>query len=394
MFCLSSKRRGSLLFLIFFFSFSLLSSVPAVSAKGDSQLENVVVMAKTETVNHDYFGAGDTVTISGVVNGDAYVAGRSVIIEGTINGDLLAAGGQITIRGTVSQNVRAAAGEIVVSGSVGRNITAAAGTFTISDGATVLGNVVAGAGNISLLAPILKDVTVGAGTAMVGTAIGGNLTAGVNSLVLTPSASIGGTLQYWSDEQAQIATGATVSGGIVQKTIPKDPAPSTSEIAENKSAQTAMKAFGFLSAMLVGVLILGIFPAFSHRTAQTIIERPLQSLGLGFVLLIGIPAMCVFLMVTVIGIPLALIVFALYLKSLYLTKIFVSLTLGLFLLRQFDKKWHIVWTFIIGLMVFTMLTWVPFLGGLVSFVSLLLGLGSFVLEEHKTIVSLRKKEIL
>lgn len=393
MFCLSSKRRGSLLFFILFFSSIFFGSVTRVSAKGVSEFENVVVMPKTETVNHDYFGIGDTVTISGVVNGDAYVAGRNVVIEGTINGDLLAAGGQITIRGTVSQNVRAAAGEIVISGSVGRNITVASGTITISDGAKIFGNVVAGAGNFTVLAPVSKDVTFGAGTAMIGSVVGGNVTAGVNSLILTPSASVGGTLQYWSDEQAQVASGATVSGGVVQKTIPK-PLPDKQDRVESQSAQTAMRIFGYLSTLLVGALIILIFPFFSQRTAATVVDRALPSLGLGFVLLIGVPVICIILLMTVVGIPLAVLLFALYLKTLYIAKVFVSLAIGTYLVRQFDKQWHRIWIFIIGLTIYSIVTWLPFIGGFISFIVLLLGLGSFVLEEHKTLRELRTKNIL
>lgn len=391
--CLSSLRRGVFLFFVLLLCFFSISTLSPVSARGVDNENNTVVMAKSETIDHDYFGAGEQVTISGTVNGDAYVAGGTVIVEGTINGDLLAAGGQVTVLGTVTQNIRVAGGQVVISGQVGRNVTAAAGSLTFTEGATVAGNVVAGAGDLSLLAPVQRDVTLGAGNAVIGNRIGGNITAGVNSLTLTPNASIAGTLRYWSEEQATIDQAAVVTGGVQPQIISPQPRVRADQ-ADDRTAQTAFRIFTFLAILLVGGIIVWMFPHFSLRVARTITGQPLPSLGMGFFALIGLPILCLILLVTVIGIPLAFMLFALYLKLLYISKVFVSLLIGSVILQQFDRKAHILWTYVLGLVVYSMVTWLPFVGGLVSFVALLLGVGSFLLEEHRTMAGLRKKDIV
>jgi hypothetical protein len=63
-----------------------------------------------------------------------------------------------------------------------------------------------------------------------------------------------------------------------------------------------------LGVFVAGTLFMLAFPAYSTRAAQWIGQEPLRSLGLGFVILVCLPVLVVLLLVTIIGIPLALIV--------------------------------------------------------------------------------------
>jgi len=49
-------------------------------------------LPRTETVEKDYFSAGDKLDLSGVVNGDAYLDGGAITLDGTVNWRSFSAG--------------------------------------------------------------------------------------------------------------------------------------------------------------------------------------------------------------------------------------------------------------------------------------------------------------
>ena len=65
-------------FLILIFPLSIFAQT------NDPTRGKTVILSKDQIIDHDYFAAGDTVTIDGTVNGDAYVAGGQVNINGVI----------------------------------------------------------------------------------------------------------------------------------------------------------------------------------------------------------------------------------------------------------------------------------------------------------------------
>ena len=77
--------------LLIVLGFFLLFSFVALPVFAQEK-EKMVILSKGETIDRDYFAAGDETQISGTINGDAYVAGGTVIVDGTVNGDLMAAG--------------------------------------------------------------------------------------------------------------------------------------------------------------------------------------------------------------------------------------------------------------------------------------------------------------
>ena len=63
----------------------------------------------------------------------------------------------------------------------------------------------------------------------------------------------------------------------------------------------------FAGVFFVGALFLILFPGLSSRAAATIGRDPLQSLGLGLAVLVCVPFVAVVLLITIVGIPLALL---------------------------------------------------------------------------------------
>jgi cytoskeletal protein CcmA (bactofilin family) len=379
-----------LLISALFFALVLAFYLPPAFAQTNVASGENITLAKTETVNEDYFAWGERVIVSGIVNGDAYVGGGNVIIEGEINGDLIAAGGSTNIMGKVSNDVRIAGGQVNVSGEIGGNITLLGGSLEISDSAKINGGLTAAGGNLTVFAPLGRGATFATGNTTLANQINGNVTGAVGNLTLTSNANIRGNLVYLSDSKAQIQDGATVSGSTVQK-IPPQKEQDTEKAAKYfASANVMLKFILFLSALLVAFIIVKLAPRYSFAIADVVEKRPFASLAMGLATLILFPIAVVITLVTVVGIPLALISLVMFFILLYVSKIFVSLAVG----RKLAAKSGIILQVTIGLALYYFLTLIPVIGWIVCLITLLVGLGAIVLAKNSLYKTLKDKKVL
>jgi len=351
-----------------------------VWAQREMRTTRTVILPKDETVTRDFFiKAGEVVEIMGNVKGDVVVAGEDVVVEGKVDGDLLAVGGRIWVTGEVTQDIRVAGGEVILSGKVGRNVTAFSGSIRIDEGAVVEGGVVAFAGDIFSSGDVRGDLWVAAGNLNLSGKVGGNIESYVGTISASSKADLGGDLIYTSDNEARIGKGASIAGSLLRKTPPAGF--SSKQIQKDQIRQVfrrigyAAKFIGMLGALVVGLLVVKLFPNSIKLIEPIIDKRLLASLGFGFIALIIIPIASIMLMFTVIGIPIAIITLMFYLLALYLSKIFVSLWLGGKLIKLFNKNNDYL-KIIIGLCAYYILTIIPFVGDLIALIAIISGLGS------------------
>jgi hypothetical protein len=361
---------------------SLLLAVILVSCRSwntshDRTTRRVVVPAG-EVHEGWFFGGGDQVIIEGTVNGDAYVAGGIVEVDGTINGDLLVAGGQVNISGTVSDNVRAVGGNIQVNGKVGKNISAAAGSIGIGRSSSVGGGVLAACGNLSVSGTVARDARVAAGSMSMSGTIDGNVDFAGDNLVVLQGSKIGGNLtaRLKQKENADIAQGA-VLGTVEVTTYEARP---VHHILGLGAFRFWAKIVWALSLLLVGLVLTIVFPKQFRDLGLTINKLPGMSFLWGIVGLIVIPIAGVILMVTLIGIPLGLLVWTLYLWMLYFTQLTLGVFVGHRLFGIEEKKGgNLFWAFTVGLIIVQALTFVPYVRFLVVLVGLIFGMGAILL---------------
>lgn len=376
----------------------LILTVPlnSVFALNHIQSNENVILEKDQIINSDYFAAGESVTIRGTVNGDVYAVGGKVTVDGEINGDLLVAGGDLNLRGKVSGSVRAAGGQIIVTSIVGKNVSLAGGSINIADTAKIGGNLVAGAGDLNVYSEVGGDITAGAGALTVGNRVGREINAGVGEFTIASSATVLGDINYWSNKDARIETGASLSG----KATRFEP----THVPVNKGIETSAKFFGrlaaaykiisILSALIVGLILIRLVPIYTQNTAKIVSEKPLQTLGLGFIVLCITPILIVILLITIVGIPLAFVLLAVYLLAIYFSKIFVAVAIGSKVLDYLNKKYSLIWALVVGILAYAVVTSIPILGGLAAFLALLMGLGSLAIVKFNLYKSLKGKDLV
>jgi cytoskeletal protein CcmA (bactofilin family) len=351
------------------------------------------VLAAGQTVQGDYVAVAPRVVISGTVNGDVYVAGGRILVDGIVNGDLIVAGAKVILSGRVSQNARIAAAHAVINGTVGRNITVGAADIQLTDAGEIQGNMMAAGGDVELEGPVDKDAKIAAGNAVVSNHVGRHLSIAAGTMRLTPKAVVEGNVRHWSNTDPVFDNGATVRGTVTRRPL-----------VRGWTAEGFRYGFGGLrllaaavsavSTLILGLLLLRLYPVFTRQVASTIRERPWRSLGWGAAALLGTPVVALVCAITLLGLPIGIVLMALYGVMLYLGRVYAMTWLGQLLLRRMPDSSPLAWSFVTGLIVYTILSFLPIVGDVVTLLTVVLGLGALLVAEKDLVVSLRAQQVV
>lgn len=365
------KPGLGLLLVIFVFSLS-------GSALERRQAEFVTVPAN-ETVDDTLLTHGNTVRVEGVVNGDLLAFAQTLEVRGTVKGDLISFAKRTIVSGTVEGDIFNFSQSFDLDGQLGHSLYGWSQSIRVGDHGRVGDGIVAGAGDLALEGEVKRSATIFAGNTDVSGNIGRELTMAGGTLTLTNTARVGGdlTARVRQLKDVHIAGGATVAG---KRDIEV-------RVRHNRFARPKFyfyQAIWIAAAMLVGWLGLVLFPRFFEGSTQAV-AAGWRSLGLGFVILVGAPLAMIVTAITLVGLPLSFMLFALYLAALYLAKIWVGAFLGRVLLKPATaSKGDWMLGLLVGLLILTVLSFVPYLGGLVRFVVICLGLGAFAWQLYQT----------
>jgi len=303
-------------------------------------------------------GASGTIVVDEgeTVDGIEGVAG-TVVVRGTVTGDLSGAAGSIRVAetGRVDGNVQAAAGTIVVDGTVGGNVEAGAGAFELTDAGRIDGS-----------------LDVGAGSITVDGAVGGDVRAAADSVVLGPNADVGGEFRYDAETFTE-SPDATVAGGVVEDTGLRGD--TGIAFGSDLAPSWVGSAYGAAVNLALGAVLLLAFPRFSRDVAGRVGGDSLRSGGVGLIALIGAPILFVLVAITIVGIPLALVGILAYVVAIWVGSVYGQYALGSWVLDRLNRpnRWVAL---LLGVLGVAAIGLVPWIGGLVELLVLLLGLGA------------------
>ncbi|NGX58951.1 MAG: hypothetical protein KR126chlam3_00093 [Chlamydiae bacterium] len=364
--------------LILFF---LICFPPLVAGEGEAYNEKYIVLPEEKVHEGDYFAAGKTIEISGVVNGDVYAVGSQIIIDGHVLGSVIASGLSIEISGIVNENVRLAGGQIEINGTIGRNVTAAAGNIQFATRSSVGGNVVITGGIVDLYGNIKGDLSFSSSNARLLGDVGKNVKANVGKFRIGSKANIAGNLNYSSPEEARISPGAEINGNVLYK---------PSQVSKFFKGKWQKRIFlgsrmvgilmNFVFSFVLGTVFLKVFPRKLKKTLDKLQNAPWKSLWTGLLVLILLPIVCLILFITILGFPIGLALLAISVLGFYTAKIFPIIWSMNALLPKIHMKQNSLVGLAIGLILFFLFVQVPFLGALLMAVFTLLGLGAVVLS--------------
>lgn len=330
---------------------------------------DVVDIPPDTVIADDLYVSGNEVTIRGRVDGDLVVAARHVTVTGAVRDDLIVAGGDVTLRGSVGQSVRAAGGTVSISGTVGRDLLMAGSQLEQLASSRVHGSAALMGRDLALRGTTEGNLQARGGKVLIdGTTGAANVSA--DDLTVTAGAQIKGPLTYASNQEADIRPGATIAG------------PVTREDRGTRSWQVPGwlgTVFLFMVGGLAGVLMALLMPRALLATGQALQRDFWVSLAAGAGILLGVPILAGILMITLIGIPLALSLLVFYALGLYLAWVLAAILLGDQVIGRLpvrSLRGRMVVSALLGVALLLLLQAIPWVGGLVALLALVVGLGS------------------
>lgn len=342
-------------FIAFFGIFSLITNAQAMTViKPDRSTGNVKIESG-EIISDNVVTAGNDITIRGEINDNVIVFGRVVKISGKINGSLFVAAQELQIEGEITKDVFVGAASVLITenGKIDRDLAC-------------------GSANLIIDGQIGRNVMAGTGTLSIDGKIGGNVTASSSLIEISGNADIFGSLSYYSQKELSINNPDKIAGGVNFNKIQK---------ANNDnifSGKFSMWILGLIMSVVLGFLLIAFFPKRTKKIAECINENWSKSLGIGFLMFVVMPLIAFIFMILIIGLPVGLILFVVYLILIYIAKIWVSLYLGNMISH---KKWNPYWAMILGLVILYLIYLIPIAGPIIAFIVILIGLGGLYLSK-------------
>ena len=329
----------------------------------------VMIMLSITTVNakssKDLFQAGDKVSIEDKLDGTAFIAGNEIKINNTIDGIgfvagnklnfnanqeyVIGAGNEIIVEKDVEKDLFLAGNDIKINGNVLRDTYLAANTITIN-------------GNLNRNSYIYASEVTLKGT------FNGNVTVYATNINIE-GAKITGTLKYNKD--------AVIDG--LNNTIKTKTYNTTSNKITFKEYMYAIVSKYVHITMLAIVLVFVCEKLFKKSLKQTedlTAKKTAILCGKGFLILIGVPMVALMLLMTGIFSSVGVIGGIIYGILVYIANIFTAYTVAHKLDKKYFKKnMNSYILMIVGLFIIYVLSYIPYIGGFVSLLSLLFGLG-------------------
>lgn len=339
--------------------------------------------ATTAEAGGDRFVAGGTVRHTTPVDGDLIGVGGDVEVNAAVKGDVVVMGGDVRLRAPVGSDVYAAGGTVTIDSSVGGNARIAGGNAEVTGMGSITGNLSIAGGDVVILGPVKGHVQAAGGNVLIDSEIGGDVSTATGTLELGPNARIAGKLKYKGPEDIRQHPDAVISGGV-EKDVRARESRRRVEDREHRSYSLG----GWLWTLgLIGLaaLLAAAFPAATRRLGGELRDNTALVFLLGFVALVSLPVFAVVLMVTIIGLPLALVVMLLYFLLLLVGYVAIAVVMGDLALNRYKSEmaarvgWR-VGAAVLAMLALALLGRIPFLGGLVIFVALLAGIGAIMLS--------------
>lgn len=332
-------------------------------AISENEEENVVEDTITNMKKGDVYLSGDDVTVDYIVDGNLYVFAKSVTINSQIGGDVFAFAETVNV------------GE---QGYVFSNLFTCAKTVNVSG---VVYDLYALAQDVQINGYIYRDIRVASNSLDIKGTIGRNAYVQSNNITfataqegqekgtVSSAGIVNGNLEYGASKEISIPEGA-VAGETKYTPINEK---------NSNGVKTYMLSLGteIATVIIIWLLCLWLAPKFLNKT-NTLLTKKVPAL-IGYGILVPILAVVAFVILAILGITSKIAIIELMLLAVLIaisSSVFVIATNNIVCNKlKIEKNIGIFGMLIVSSAVLWLICMIPYVGSIVRFITLILGLG-------------------
>jgi cytoskeletal protein CcmA (bactofilin family) len=372
-------KRNLILSLVVLF---IIISFPASLVASIFFGENNYVLPARDTLDDDlYLGTGEA-DIIGAVGGDLCIGAKRFTVSGEINGSLNSASQFATLEGKIGNSARVFAQRITVDGEITNNLIACGSDIELGRSSHIGRDVTLAGSDISVSGEVGDELFIRGDQVIISGKIGGDVDIKANSITIVVPAEILGDIKYESKKKIRIDDEAIITGEVDWIKI----RPKSDRDDDDEGLSFGIRVVLFLATLVTGLIIIPVFNQHTKAAADRVVQKSVACLGIGFVFLCVAPIAILILMVTVIGIPAAIILLFGYTIVFYISKIYVAIGIGRLACRAFKKNAEPKqgWSLLFGLIILMAIFSIPVFGWFAYFATIFCGIGAIILGLRKS----------
>jgi cytoskeletal protein CcmA (bactofilin family) len=331
-------------------------------------------LAAGQEVKTDLIVAAERARIDGTVDGDLIVTGQIINVDGHVKGDIIAFCEELHVNGPVDGNVRGSCESVALNSTVGKNVMVA-GVVELNEKATVGGTMMLFSGVSELNGKISGDLLAFVGDLNINGLVGRDATIRGDRLTIGPNAQMLGQTTVTGRHEPDVASGAKL-GSPIQYTKPKEGPDYT------RFRYYLHQIFFWGASFVFGLLLLLIAPRFFFDAGQTS-KKVGPAIGFGLLFLFATPIAAIIVCFTIVGIGVAIAGVFAYIVAIYASQIVVGSWLGEILLGARVGVGAAVGRLALGLAILRAVRMLPYIGGWITFLVIIWGLGAIVLALYR-----------
>lgn len=317
---------------------------------------------------------GDNLMIAGTT---------SRLDEVSVNGLLFGFGNQVQFNGTVRGEYTFVAGNIInYSANSKKDLFAAGATVELGKDAHIGRDVYAAGNVVDIESDLVGDLSIAAAQATLrNVKIAGNVNLSVGKLIIEGNVNIGGKLKI--NDDATIVGLDNAKYSEIEKYAAIDYEPTAAEIWFSK-------LYGVVALFIVFAILLAIYPRLDQKVTNRL---SLTHFGIdvitGCIFLMFVPVLIIFLCLSLIGAPAALVLLVLYVLAIYLAQGFAGFWFGKLIVEKIAKSHTNRFVeALLGIALLACISLIPFVGWIVGLWSTVLGCGLILqtIKPCKTVV--------
>jgi cytoskeletal protein CcmA (bactofilin family) len=335
-------RRGSALALVFAGLCAALV-LPGAAAGSETRKGDSVRVAPEETINGDIFLFGDRVRIDGTVKGDVFLFGHDATVSGHVEGDVIGFAQQLQVNGQVDGNIRAFTNTLTIRGNVNKNVLTFDERVNFEPAAKVGGSMTIFADNLSLDGSLGRDLLIFAKHLSVSGKVRGGIRMKGNALTINAGAEVDGPIRYEGDNPAEVSAQAKLASPVEFHKLEHRPRYMQGHYYVWRVIWTA--AF-----ILFGMVLVLLMPTFAEQTVRAA-ELYAAPIGLGVLVLFGVPIAAIIACITVVGIPLGVLTLGFWFLMLCCAELVVGAVVGGWILGPSRDTWGLIGRMALGFVI-------------------------------------------